>query len=100
YEIGRPLLKHTYSDYILRDLVRLVPISGAVLLLVQLLLFRRVDAARVAMVTVAVSIVWAIGLMGLLRIPLNVVTAVIPSLLVTICFAVDGHLISDYSARV
>ena len=99
YEVGRPLLKDSYSRYIVRDMVLLVPISGAILLIVLLILFRTVEAVVVPMVTVTVSIIWAIGLLGLFGIPLNVVTAVIPSLLVTIGFAEDVHIIADFRAR-
>ena len=99
YEVGRPLLKDTYSQYILRDLIRLVPISAAVLLLILLLLFQTLEAVLVPMVTVGVSIVWALGLMALFGIPLNVVTAVIPTLLVTIGFTEDTHIIADFRRR-
>lgn len=100
YQVGRPLLKDTYSQYILRDLQRLIPISTAVLLATLLLLFRSADAVLVPLTTVGVSIVWSFGLMALTGIPLNVVTAVIPSLLVTIGFTEDVHIISDYHRRV
>ena len=99
YQIGRPLLKHTYSEYILRDFSRLVPLSAAVLLVVLMLLFRTVEAVVVPMVTVTVSIVWAMGMMGLFGIPLNIITAMIPTLLVTIGFAEDVHIISHYRSN-
>ena len=99
YEVGRPLLKRTYSQYIIRDIVRLTPISAAVLMVVLLVLFRALEAVVVPMVTVGVSIVWAVGMLGLFGIPLNVVTAVIPTVLVTIGFAEDIHIIADYRAR-
>ncbi len=96
YQIGRPLLKDTYSRYILRDLRRLIPVSGLVLLVTLLLLFRSIDAVLVPMTTVGVSIVWSFGLMAIFGIPLNVVTAVIPCLLVTIGFTEDVHIVGDY----
>lgn len=99
FEVGRPLLKRTYSDYILRDLIRLVPISSLVLVVVLLLFFRTMDAVVVPMLTVGSSVVWSLGMMALAGIPLNVVTAVIPTLLVTIGFTEDVHIIADYHSR-
>ena len=99
YEVGRPLLKHSYSEYIVRDLLHLIPISAGVLFTVLLVFFRTTQAVIVPMTTVAVSLVWVAGMMGLFRIPLNVVTAVIPPVLVMIGFAEDVHIISDYRAR-
>lgn len=99
YEVGRPLLKDTYSQYLLRDLVRLIPISALVLFVILLVLFRTVEAVLVPMTTVGVSILWGFGLMALVGIPLNVVTAVIPTLLVTIGFTEDVHIIADFRRR-
>ena len=99
YEVGRPLLKHSYSEYIVRDLLHLIPISAVVLFAVLLVFFRTTEAVVVPMTTVAVSLVWVAGMMGLFGIPLNVITAAIPPVLVLIGFAEDVHIISDYRAR-
>lgn len=99
YAVGPPLLKASYSGFILHDLTWLTPISGAVLVGVLLLMFRTPDAVVVPLTTVGVSIVWSLGAMGLVGIPLNVLTAMIPSILVTIGFTEDVHLIVNYRAR-
>ena len=99
FQVGRPLLKHEYSRYILRDITRLIPISAVVMLGTLLFLFRSADAVIVPMVSAGVSVVWSAGLMALFQIPLNVVTAVVPSLLITIGFTEDVHIIADFHER-
>src|SRR6266545_1314025 len=47
-------------------------------------------------VTGLISIVWALGLMAVLGIPVNVITAIVPSLLITIGFAEDVHMLTEY----
>ena len=99
YEVGRPLLKHEYARYILRDLVLLIPISAGIMLVILFVLFQSVDAVLVPILSGGISVVWSLGMMALFGIPLNVVTAVIPTLLITIGFAEDVHIISDYHER-
>ena len=79
-----------------RDLVGLIPIALAVVAVLLLLLSRSVQGVVVPIVTSLVSVVWALGLMALVGLPVNVATAMIPALLITIGFPEDIHLIAEY----
>ncbi|WP_447975238.1 MMPL family transporter [Nitrospira sp. Kam-Ns4a] len=96
YQIGGPLTKVTFGDYIRQDQIALVPLSLAVLLVVLLLAFRMVQGVAIPIVTGLVSITWGLGWMALVGIPVNVITAIIPSLLIAIGFTEDVHMISEY----
>lgn len=96
YQIGGPITKVTFGDYIRQDQINLVPLSLGVLLTVLLLAFRMVQGVAIPIVTGLVSITWGLGWMALTGIPVNVITAIIPSLLIAIGFTEDVHMISEY----
>ena len=96
YQIGVPYAKATFAAWIRRDLLTLLPIVVAVVGLVLWLQCRNVQGVMIPMLTGGVSIVWALGLMALAQLPLNVLTATLPLLLITIGFAEDIHMLSVY----
>jgi hypothetical protein len=96
YQIGTPLTKVVFAEYTRGDLIGLIPISLAVLLIVLFLAFRTLQGVVIPTVTGLISIVWTLGLMAVLGLPINVLTAIIPSLLITVGFAEDVHMLTEY----
>jgi predicted RND superfamily exporter protein len=99
YQVGSILARVTNQEYIDRDNRTVVPFSVAMLLLVLLLGFRTPQGVVIPIVTALVSIVWGVGMMAWTGIPMNLLTAVIPSLLLAIGFTEDVHMISEYHHR-
>jgi predicted RND superfamily exporter protein len=99
FQVGVPLTKATYVRYLERQLRITPPLGFAVLAIVLFLCFRSVQAIAIPVLTVAVSIVWAVGLMAVLRIPMTVLTGIIPSLLLAIGFTEDVHMLATYHER-
>jgi len=95
-QIGTPLTKVVFGEYTRRDLVGLIPISMVVMLAILFLAFRTLQGVVIPTVTGLISIVWALGLMAVFGIPVNVITAIVPSLLITIGFAEDVHMLTEY----
>lgn len=96
YQVGTPLTKVTLGDYIFADVTSLVPIAIIFLLGTLLISFRSFQACVIPMITGLVSIIWVLGLMVLLDIPINVITAIVPALMIAIGFTEDTHMISEY----
>jgi predicted RND superfamily exporter protein len=96
YQIGTPLTKVVFAEYTRRDLVELIPISLGVLLVILFLAFRTLQGMVIPTATGLLSIVWTLGLMAILDLPINVITAIIPSLLITVGFAEDVHMLTEY----
>lgn len=96
YQVGTPLTKVTLGDYIFADVTSLVPIAIIFLLATLLIAFRSFQACVIPMVTGLVSIIWVLGLMVLFDIPINVITAIVPALMIAIGFTEDTHMISEY----
>jgi hydrophobe/amphiphile efflux-3 (HAE3) family protein len=96
YQIGTPVTKVTFAEYIEADQTNLVPISLAVLLLILYFAFRMLHSVVIPVTTGLLSIVWSLGLMAIFGYPVTVVTAIIPSLLIAIGFTEDVHMLEQY----
>jgi predicted RND superfamily exporter protein len=75
---------------------RLFPLAVGVLLICLFMLLRQVVDILLPMATAGISILWTLGLMGLFDIPLNVVTSIIPILLIIVGSTEDIHLVSEF----
>lgn len=96
YQIGGPITKVTFSQFIQADQINLVPISLVVLFVILYLSFRMLQGVLLPIVTGLLSVAWGLGMMAWANIPVNVVTAIIPSILISIGFTEDTHMISKY----
>lgn len=96
YQIGLPYVRHTLETQVINDQMVLLPQSLFVLLIVLILILRNINGGLVPLITSITSIVWTLGLMSLLDIPLTLITAIVPMLLVIIGSTEDVHLISEY----
>ena len=98
YQVGGPLLKHTFVEYVQRDQMTLVPLSIVTLFIVLMVGFRTPQGVIGPLFTGVASAVWGVGLMALFQLPLNVVTVAVPSLVLVVGFAEAVHIISAYHA--
>lgn len=96
FQFGNTYLENIVSSTIIADQVRLVPISVLVIMITLVLTMGSLSAAILPMLTAGISIVWTMGFMGLSGIPLNTLTAIVPSLLIVIGSTEDIHLVSEY----
>jgi predicted RND superfamily exporter protein len=96
YQIGLPYVSSTIAEEISRDQIRIVIAGFAVLLLSLLLMLRRSSALIIPLTTASLSVVWLLGGMALVGVPLSVLTAVVPVLLVIIGSTEDVHLLAEY----
>ena len=96
YQVGAPLIKATYIEFIERDQLTLVPLSAATLFVVLLIGFRTPQGVVAPLVTGLSSVIWGVGLMSVFNIPLNAVTVAVPSLVLVVGFAESVHIISAY----
>lgn len=96
YQIGGPIVKTVFAEHIAADQRNLVPISGVILFVILYISFRMLQGVVIPLVTGLISIIWGLGLMALFGYPVTVITAMVPSLLITIGFTEDVHMISEY----
>jgi len=96
YQIGEPMAKNAFNTYIQRDQRRLVPWSVVLLLLVLFAAYRSFTAAVLPILTGGLSVLATLGFMALAGIPINVVTAIVPSILIAVGCTEDVHMIAKY----
>ncbi len=96
FQVGSPRINAELNTVLFDDLMLLGPTSALVLFLAVLLFLRNGFAAVVPLVTSALSIAWTLGMMGWTGIPLNILSAMLPSLVVVIGSTEDTHMIAAY----
>ncbi|MCB1763641.1 MAG: MMPL family transporter [Gammaproteobacteria bacterium] len=100
HQIGLPYIRSIIAQEISKEQVQFVVASFTVLLLVLALMFRRRSALIIPFLTAALSLVWLLGAMAALGVPLSVLTAVVPVLLVIVGSTEDVHLLAEYYAGI
>ncbi|MCB1865003.1 MAG: MMPL family transporter [Chromatiales bacterium] len=98
FQIGGPFVRERIAERIRADQTSIVPLALGVLLVTLGLALRRTSAVALPMTTALLSVVWTLGLMAWLGIPVNVMTSVVPALLVIIGSTEDIHLLSEFIA--
>jgi uncharacterized protein len=98
FHLGDPSIRSAISQQIRRDLKVILPLSLLVLLVTLWLILKRSYVALIPLLTAGVSVVWTLCTMAMLAIPIHVMTAIIPALLIIIGSTEDIHLISEYQA--
>ena len=96
YQIGTPIIKVTFSSYIKDDQMTLVPYAALVLVGILFIAFRNIVGVIIPLSTAGLSILWTFGFMTWLGYPINVVTAIIPALLIAVGSTEDTHMIAEY----
>ncbi|MBN1309100.1 MAG: MMPL family transporter [Chitinispirillaceae bacterium] len=82
-----------------RDFRLLLPVCFLVIFMLLYRVFRRVLHVCAALCAVAVALVWAFGLFGLLKVPFSIVTSIIPVIIFPIGVADAIHLLRVYAGR-
>jgi predicted RND superfamily exporter protein len=96
FQIGISFTRRTIADSILGDQVRLVPLAVIILILTIVLALRSLTSGLMPVCTAGVSTIWTFGFMSMADIPLNVLTVIVPSLLMVIGSTEDIHMVSEY----
>ncbi|MBT2995349.1 MAG: MMPL family transporter [Candidatus Thiodiazotropha sp. (ex Ctena orbiculata)] len=100
FHLGDPSIRTGISKQIRNDLKIILPLSLSVLALTLWLIFKRSCVALIPLLTAGVSVVWTLGVMAVMEIPVNVMTSIIPALLIIIGCTEDIHLIAEYRSGI
>ncbi len=96
YQIGSPTIRAALSERILDDQRTLLPLSLLILLLTLGVSLRRLSGALIPLLTAGLSVFWTLAFMAVMKIPVNVMTSIVPALIVVIGSTEDIHLLSEY----
>jgi len=96
FQIGAPRIETELEDTLLSDMRTLAPVSALVLMFVILLFLRSIVAGLIPLATASLSLVWTMGMMGWAGIPVNILSAMLPTLIIVIGATEDTHLITTF----
>jgi len=94
--VGSPVFNRALSQLNRRDNAIFTPLALAIIALVLLVLFRALAPVALALGVLGVSVVWTLGSMGWLGVPMNITTSLLPPLLMVIAVADGIHVLSCY----
>ncbi|MEN8174358.1 MAG: MMPL family transporter [Pseudomonadota bacterium] len=96
FAIGFPQVRSEIANKIRQERGDLFPLAVAALLIALFLLLRHLVDILAPILTASLSVLWTLGLMGLVGIPLNVVTSIVPILLIVVGSTEDIHLLAEF----
>ena len=96
FTVGFQHVRTEVASQIQSEQARLLPLAVAALLIALFLMLRQLVDIMIPVMTAGISILWTLGVMGLLGIPLNVVTSMVPILLIIVGSTEDIHLLAEF----
>ena len=96
FQLGSSRINAELKASLFEDLILLGPLSVLILVVTLLIFIHSFSTALVPMITSMLSLVWALGFMGWFQIPINILTAMLPSLIIVIGSTEDTHLMVSY----
>ena len=96
FQVGPPRVNAELEKSLVQDFSLLGPLSAFVLIASILVFMRSPLAAIVPVVTSLLTIIWTFGLLGWTGVPLNILSAMIPSLIIVIGSTEDTHIMAAF----
>jgi len=96
FTVGFPYVRTEIAEKLAQEQGDLFPLAVGALLISLLLLLRKFIDIVTPVLTAGISILWTLGLMGVTGIPLNVVTSIVPLLLIVVGSTEDIHLLAEF----
>ena len=93
---GMPVFEGVLGEYILRDLMVMLPLAGAALILLLLLVFRSWKFAALCLVETLFVDVVTLGLMAAMDVPLLLIQSVMPVILMGLAITDEIHIFGRY----
>lgn len=93
---GPPVLKAATGEALTRELTRIIPTIFALIAIFLFLGFRSGRAVLLPLLTLAVALIWVLGLITVTGRSLNLITAIVPPVVITIGLAYTLHFLSAF----
>lgn len=95
-QVGPPRVEAELRASLLGDLRVLAPLSALILAATVLILYRSLFAAGLPLFTASLSLLWTFGMMGWAGIPVSILCAMLPTLVMVIGATANLRLIAGY----
>jgi uncharacterized protein len=94
---GGPVVQGVIGIHVGEDMSKMMPLTSVVIVLMLLLIFRTVRGVALPLLVVMFSVIWAMGLMAFLKIPLYPMTTIVPIVVMAIGVADGIHILARYN---
>lgn len=94
--VGLPVFEYFIQSYMKQDISKFMPLVILVVMMTFLLNFRSARGIFLPTLSILLSILWTMGLMGHLKIPLTMVVNVLPTILVAVGSSYSIHIYNQY----
>ncbi len=91
---GMPFMMNDVSDLIVVDIVKLLPLTFLLILLVLFFSFRTTRGVILPLLSAGISVVWSLGLMTFMGYELSMISNIIPIILLAIGSAYTIHVLN------
>ena len=96
YIAGRPVLEVTFGEYMAEDMQKMMPLVTLVVILVLFITFRSLAGVLLPFSVVMGSVIWAMGIMTIFKVPLFTISTQMPVILVAVGTAYSIHILNKY----
>ncbi len=93
---GVPMVNVYVSNAMSQDLSKLTPLVILLVIIVMYLSFRMLKGVFIPLSVVLVSLVWTLGIMGIVGRPITLIVSMMPIMLIAIGIADGIHIITEY----
>jgi len=100
YYGGIPFQMMDISDIILSDLKSLIPLVIILIAISLFFTFRSLKGVIFPVLSVAMSTIWTLGIMSILKVPLTAISEIIPVILLAVGSAYSIHVINKFNEDV
>lgn len=97
---GRPVIEVTSGQQAIEDLKLMIPLLLAVIAATLFAIFKTWRGVLLPMFVMSAAVIWTMGLMGLLGVPLYTISTMLPVILVVVGVGDGIHLMSHYYDKV
>lgn len=100
YLAGRPVIEVSSGQQALEDLKIMIPLLLIVMAATLFLIFKTWRGVLLPMFVMTASVIWTMGIMGILGVPLYTISTMLPVILVVVGVGDAIHLLSHYYDQV
>jgi predicted RND superfamily exporter protein len=96
FQTGDPFINTSMANFIFTDQLFIVPLSVIILLGSIWFSMRSIHCALIPLLNSIISIIWTLGIMGLLGIPINLLSYIVPALSLVVGATEDIFMCAEY----
>ena len=96
YLTGEPVMGEEIDKIVGRDMAKLLPLAILVMIGILFFSFRNIRGIVLPLLIVVVTVIWTIGLMGWVGVPLSVIGNIMPIILISMGIADGIHILTRY----